>query len=84
MAQFKVIPISHLRRRPPVGRISLVGVTVLIVEDEPLIALDLHAALSAAGAGIMAATDTAEALRLIRRNASALIISCSARPLLQA
>jgi DNA-binding response OmpR family regulator len=46
----------------------LVGVAVLIVEDEPLIALDLHAALSAAGAGIMAATDAEEALRLIRRN----------------
>ena len=68
MAQFKVTSIGHLRRRPPARRISLVGVSVLIVEDEPLIALDLHAALSAAGAGIMAATDTAEALRLIRRN----------------
>jgi DNA-binding response OmpR family regulator len=50
------------------GRVSLAGTTLLIVEDEPLIALDLHAALSAAGAGIIAATDTAEALRLIRRN----------------
>ena len=68
MAQFKVTSIGHLRRRPPARRISLVGVSVLIVEDEPLIALDLHAALSGAGAGIMAATDTAEALRLIRRN----------------
>ena len=68
MAQFKVTPTNHLRKGPPVGRISLVGASVLIVEDEPLIALDLHAALSAAGAGIMAATDTAEALRLIRRN----------------
>ena len=68
MAQFKVIPTSYLKGRPPAGRISLVGVSVLIVEDEPLIALDLHAALSAAGAGIMAATDTTEALRLIRRN----------------
>jgi DNA-binding response OmpR family regulator len=58
----------HLSRRQPAGRISLFGVSVLIVEDEPLIALDLHAALSAAGAGIIAATDTDEALRLIRRN----------------
>ena len=58
----------YLSRRQPAGRISLIGVSVLIVEDEPLIALDLHAALSAAGAGIIAATDTAEALRLIRRN----------------
>ena len=38
------------------------------MEDEPLIALDLHAALCAVGAGIIAATDAAEALRLIRRN----------------
>jgi hypothetical protein len=55
----------HLSRRQPAGRISLFGVSVLIVEDEPLIALDLHAALSAAGAGIIAATDTDEALRLL-------------------
>jgi CheY-like chemotaxis protein len=69
MAQFKVTPTHHLiGRKLPGRRISLIGVSVLIVEDEPLIALDLHAALSAAGAGIMAATDTAEALRLIRRN----------------
>ena len=59
---------SYLPRRQPAGGISLIGVSVLIVEDEPLIALDLHAALSAAGAGIIAATDTDEALRLIRRN----------------
>jgi len=55
MTQFKVTPTSLLsRRKLPGRRISLVGVTVLIVEDEPLIALDLHAALSRAGAGIMA------------------------------
>jgi DNA-binding response OmpR family regulator len=65
MAQVKVIPIGRGR---PTRRVPLVGVAVLIVEDEPLIALDLHAALSAAGAGIMAATDAEEALRLIRRN----------------
>jgi DNA-binding response OmpR family regulator len=68
MARFKVTSISHFPRNAPTARISLVGVSVLIVEDEPLIALDLHAALSAAGAGLMAATDTDEALRLIRRN----------------
>ncbi len=54
------------------------GVSVLIVEDEPLIALDLHSALSAAGAGLMAATDTDTALRLIRRNdVSAAILDIS-------
>ena len=78
MAQFKVTPISHLPRIAPASRISLVGVSVLIVEDEPLIALDLHSALSAAGAGLMAATDTDEALRLIRRNdVSAAILDIS-------
>jgi DNA-binding response OmpR family regulator len=56
------------KRPPSTWWVPLVGIAVLIVEDEPLIALDLHAALSAAGAGIMAATDAEEALRLIRRN----------------
>jgi DNA-binding response OmpR family regulator len=68
MVQFKLMETSYLSRSETAGRISLTGVCVLIVEDEPLIALDLHAALSAAGAGLIAATDTDEALRLIRRN----------------
>jgi hypothetical protein len=46
MAQIKVIPIGHGRST---RQVPLVGVADLIVEDEPLIALDLHAALSAAG-----------------------------------
>jgi DNA-binding response OmpR family regulator len=46
----------------------LLGETILIVEDEPLIALHLHAALLASGAGLIAATSSAEALALIRRN----------------
>jgi DNA-binding response OmpR family regulator len=50
------------------ARGPLAGKTILIVEDEPLIALDLHAALRAAGAGLVAATTTPEALSLIRRN----------------
>jgi PleD family two-component response regulator len=45
----------------------LEGKTILIVEDEPLVALDLHAALRAAGASLIAATNAAEALKLIRR-----------------
>jgi CheY-like chemotaxis protein len=45
--------------RPPVGR------SILIVEDEPLIALEVHAAFSAAGANITSAADTQEALRAI-------------------
>src|SRR5437870_2564365 len=68
MAQPNIMHTSHLRGKHAPGRISLVGASVLLVEDEPLIALDLHAALSAAGAGIIAATESAEALRLIRRN----------------
>ena len=42
----------------------LAGRSILIVEDEPLIALDIHAAFSAAGASIVAALDSREALRL--------------------
>jgi CheY-like chemotaxis protein len=48
--------------------LPLLGQTILIVEDEPLIALHLHAALLARGAGLIAATSSAEALALIRRN----------------
>jgi CheY-like chemotaxis protein len=47
---------------PPLLR----GKSILIVEDEPLIALGIHAALSATGASIIAATNGPEALRLIR------------------
>jgi DNA-binding NtrC family response regulator len=38
---------------------------VLIVEDEPLIALELHNALNMAGGSILAATNIKEALELI-------------------
>jgi CheY-like chemotaxis protein len=43
----------------------LLGRSVLIVEDEPLIALELHDALQSAGASILAATTIEEALELI-------------------
>jgi hypothetical protein len=43
----------------------LFGRSVLIVEDEPLIALELHEALHGAGASILAATTIKEALVLI-------------------
>ena len=43
----------------------LAGRSILIVEDEPLIALEVHAAFSAAGASIMSAADSREALRMI-------------------
>ena len=68
VAKFKVMQTTYINWDGAGHRISLVSVCVLIVEDEPLIALDLHAALSSAGAGIIAATDTDEALKLIRRN----------------
>ena len=44
---------------------ALAGRSILIVEDEPLIALEVHAAFSAAGASIMSAADSREALRMI-------------------
>jgi CheY-like chemotaxis protein len=49
-----------------VGSINpLLGRSVLIVEDEPLIALDLNDALHEAGASTLAATSIKEALDLI-------------------
>jgi hypothetical protein len=54
MVQFKLMETSYPSLRQTAQRTSLVGVCVLIVEDEPVIALDLHAALSGAGAGIIA------------------------------
>ena len=69
MPQVKLLSTSHLSRPANLaGRRPLLGCSILIVEDEPLIALDLHAALFDAGAGIIAATDAKEALRLINRN----------------
>jgi DNA-binding response OmpR family regulator len=43
----------------------LAGTSILIVEDEPLVALDIHATLSAAGASIISATTSSEAVDLI-------------------
>ena len=44
------------------------GRTILIVEDEPIVALHLYASLQEVGAGLIAATSAEEAVRLIRRN----------------
>jgi DNA-binding response OmpR family regulator len=43
----------------------LAGRSILIVEDEPLIALEVHAAFNAAGANIVSASNSKEALRTI-------------------
>ena len=68
MPQLKLVSEVSASARNDLHHVSLFGCSILIVEDEPLIALDLHAALCAVGAGIIAATDATEALRLIRRN----------------
>jgi DNA-binding response OmpR family regulator len=69
MPQVKLLSTNHLSRPANLAaRHPLLACSILIVEDEPLIALDLHAALFEAGAGIIAATDAKEALRLISRN----------------
>ena len=39
--------------------------SILVVEDEPLIALDIHQTLAAAGASVLAATSLKDALELI-------------------
>jgi DNA-binding response OmpR family regulator len=44
---------------------ALTGRSILIVEDEPLIALEVHAAFNAAGASIASAANKKEALRMI-------------------
>jgi CheY-like chemotaxis protein len=44
---------------------TLAGRTILIVEDEPLVALEVQSAFSAAGASIMSAADSSEALRIL-------------------
>jgi CheY-like chemotaxis protein len=43
----------------------LVGRSILIVEDEPLVALDVRAALNAAGASVVSAANCSEALRMV-------------------
>src|SRR5438093_2535434 len=48
-------------------RKSLVGCLILTVEDEPLIAFDVHDALSAAGARVISATDAQNAAKLVQR-----------------
>jgi CheY-like chemotaxis protein len=44
---------------------ALAGRSILIVEDEPLIALEVHAVFKAAGASIVSAANKKEALRMI-------------------
>ena len=46
-------------------RAELTGQTILVVEEEPIIALDLQTALQDAGAKIVVARDAAEALARI-------------------
>ncbi|KAB2919325.1 MAG: response regulator [Hyphomicrobiaceae bacterium] len=58
---------DNVRRHTCINPI-LFGHPILIVEDEPLVALHLHAVLSGAGAGVLAATNAKEALQLISRN----------------
>ena len=48
-------------------RADLAGQTILIVEEQPIIALDLRTALEDAGAKVVVARDAAEALASIGR-----------------
>jgi len=50
--------------RPIEGRGMLIGRTILVVEDEPLIRLDLTAALVGVGATVWPVADAREAFRL--------------------
>jgi CheY-like chemotaxis protein len=51
-----------MSRSPPA---PLARRSILIVEDEPLVALDVHRVLSAAGAGIISASTPGEAIKLL-------------------
>ena len=54
MPQLKLVSGSHVSRPTNLAsRSSLLGCSILIVEDEPLIALDLQATLEAAGADVI-------------------------------
>jgi CheY-like chemotaxis protein len=44
---------------------TLAGRTILVVEDDPLLALEVRSAFSAAGASIMSAADSSKALRML-------------------
>ena len=44
---------------------TLAGRSILVIEDEPVIALEINATLSAAGASIASATNTRDALRML-------------------
>jgi DNA-binding response OmpR family regulator len=57
-----------LRQEGDVGSGDLTGRSILVVEDEPLIALDVQAALRGAGADIVAATDATDAVRLVAKS----------------
>lgn len=43
----------------------LTGCSILVVEDEPLISIDVQAALKGAGASVVAATDATDAVRMV-------------------
>jgi CheY-like chemotaxis protein len=46
---------------------ALTGRSILVVEDEPLIALEVHAAFNSTGASIVSAATRNEALRMVGR-----------------
>jgi CheY-like chemotaxis protein len=51
------------------GRADLTGQTILLVEEQPIVALDLRTALEDAGAKVVVARDAAEALASIKQSA---------------
>ena len=63
------MPMSQSQRRRRSRRVGLHPVlahkSVLIVEDEPLVALDIHTILSGVGASVLSAASVSEANRLL-------------------
>jgi DNA-binding response OmpR family regulator len=56
-------PAGHLLLVPHPDRLRIAGRTILVVEDEPLIMLDIAQALEAAGASVLQAMNIQAAMR---------------------
>jgi CheY-like chemotaxis protein len=54
---------GHLLRVPPPPPVRIAGRTILVVEDEPLIMLDIAQAIEAAGASVLQAMNIQAAMR---------------------
>jgi CheY-like chemotaxis protein len=57
--------VALVRQEGAVGSSDLAGRSILVVEDEPLIALDVQSALLGAGANVVPTGDATDAVRVV-------------------